>query len=560
VLRELHIRNLGVIGEAHVDFAPGLNVVTGETGVGKTLLVTSLALVCGSRAAARLVATGAEEASADAVVDLGSHVPAELQELGVDPGEDLILTRRVSADGKSRAWIGGRLVPVSVLSEVGCQLVEVHGQGAGFALANPATQLRAVDTLAGNEDPLEAYVDALRSLRALEAERAQLLQDEAARERESELLAFQADEIERAELQPVQDEHIADELSRLEHAERLSEVGAQVVELAGGDGGAGRLSEAHRALEAASGIDPSLRPLVERLAEAAMLADEAARDVRAWAESLEGNEARLDALRERKALIASLRRKYGGTVEEIVATGAAARARLDQLEGASERLQSVDAEAAGVKVEAEAFAAKLSERRRKAASKLTKMVLAELPALALPNAVFEAECSASPEWTEHGRDKIAFRFSESSSREPDLIGKVASGGELSRAMIAVTLALARAHSVPVLVFDEADQGIGGEAALELARRLQRLGRTHQVLVVSHLPQIAAFADRHIAVRRTASGVEVDVVTEQDRIAEISRMLAGLESSDLARAHAAELIELADTEREIKNPAGGRRVG
>jgi DNA repair protein RecN (Recombination protein N) len=221
-------------------------------------------------------------------------------------------------------------------------------------------------------------------------------------------------------------------------------------------------------------------------------------------------------------------------------------------------LQSVAVEAAAVRTEAEAVAAKLSERRRRAASKLTKMVSAELPALALPNAVFEAECSPSPEWTEHGRDRIAFRFTESKSREADLIGKVASGGELSRAMIAVTLALARAHSVPVLVFDEADQGVGGEAALELARRLQRLGRTHQVLVVSHLPQIAAFADRHIAVRRTASGVEVDVVTEQDRIAEISRMLAGLESSRTARAHAKELVELADREREGNPVASPQR--
>jgi DNA repair protein RecN (Recombination protein N) len=183
------------------------------------------------------------------------------------------------------------------------------------------------------------------------------------------------------------------------------------------------------------------------------------------------------------------------------------------------------------------------------------MVSAELPALALPKAVFEADCTPTEEWTEHGRDRVSFRFTESHEREPDLIGKIASGGELSRAMIAVTLALATAHSVPVLVFDEADQGVGGQAALELARRLSRLGRTHQVLVVSHLPQIAAFADRHLAVRRTAEGVAVETVTDDERISEISRMLAGLESSTSAQAHAGELVELAGRERSAV--AGGK---
>jgi DNA repair protein RecN (Recombination protein N) len=288
-----------------------------------------------------------------------------------------------------------------------------------------------------------------------------------------------------------------------------------------------------------------LPALVERLAEASALATDIAWDVRTWLETLEGDSSRIGALRERRALIASLKRKYG---DDVFGAGRRARARLDELETSTTRLSALDAEADRVRAAAQDIAARLSRKRRDAARRLTKMVGAELPALALPNAVFEAECSASEEWTESGRDKVAFRFTESSVRAPDLIGKVASGGELSRAMIAVTLALAQAHAVPVLVFDEADQGIGGEAALEVARRLARLGRTHQVLVVSHLPQIAAFADRHLAVRRTKSGVAIDVVTDDERVGEISRMLAGLESSKLARAHAGELIDLAAAQR------------
>jgi DNA repair protein RecN (Recombination protein N) len=226
----------------------------------------------------------------------------------------------------------------------------------------------------------------------------------------------------------------------------------------------------------------------------------------------------------------------------------AARNRLADLEAAGDRARDLDGAVARIRADTQRLADKLSHRRRAAAKKLTDMVARELPALALGNGVFEAECAASDEWTSTGRDRVEFRFSESRGRVPGPIGQVASGGELSRAMIAVTLALATAHAVPILVFDEADQGVGGEAALEVARRLARLGRTHQVLVVSHLPQIAAFADRHIALRRTQDGVAVDVVTAGRRVAEISRMLAGLESSSLARAHAGELIELAGRER------------
>jgi DNA repair protein RecN (Recombination protein N) len=500
--------------------------------------------VTGGRAPSRL-ASG-DEASVEAVVEVPADARSRLADAGVEVSEEAILARRVGADGRTKAWLDGRLVPVSVLSEIGETLIELHGQGAGFALAHASTQLRALDALAGNDDLLASYVEALRSLRAIHAERAQLSQDAAAVEREGELLAYQADEIERADLRPDEDEDVAEELSRLEHAERLSEAGARVLDLAGAEGAAGKLAEAHHAVEALASLDSRLPALVERLAEASALATDIAWDVRTWLETLEGDSSRIGALRERKALIASLKRKYG---EDVVGAGRRARARLDELETSTTRLSALDAEADRVRAAAQDIAARLSRKRRDAARRLTKMVGAELPALALPNAVFEAECSASEEWTESGRDKVAFRFTESSVRAPDLIGKVASGGELSRAMIAVTLALASSHRVPVLLFDEADQGVGGEAALDLARRLAKLARTHQVLVVSHLPQIAAFADRHIAVRRRDDDISVEALDGADRLAEVSRMLAGLGSSDLAKAHAAELLELAARERD-----------
>ncbi len=548
MLLEVHLRDLGLISEASVEFAPGLNVVTGETGVGKTLLVTSVALLAGSRGNARLVKAGADEAVVQAVIAPTPPVAERLGSAGIDANDELVIVRKLSKDGRSRAWIDGQLAPVSTLVDVGELVVEIHGQGAGFTLAQPPAQLAALDAFAGSDDILRSYRSALEKVRELEHEREALAVDERTRVRETELLAYQVDEIDRAQLTADEEERLDSDLPRLEHAERLSQTGEEVVALVGSDGAAGQLTEAHRALEAAAALDPSAAPIATRLGELASEAAEAAHDVRAWSEGLDPDAAHLEALRERRALIAGLKKKYGATIEEVLAFGEASREGMSQLESSAERIASIDGEIDGATKELDRVAADLSKRRRKAAKELTRLVSAELPALALPNGVFEIACEPG-ELTDSGRDRVSFLFSSSRSNAPDLIGKIASGGELSRAMIAVTLALASSHAVPVLLFDEADQGVGGEAALDLARRLARLARTHQVLVVSHLPQIAAYADRHISVRRSGDDIRVEALEGADRLAEISRMLAGVESSDLARGHAAELVDMARKERE-----------
>ncbi|MEX2394613.1 MAG: DNA repair protein RecN [Actinomycetota bacterium] len=541
MLLELHLAGLGVIADAQVTFAPGLNVVTGETGVVKTLLITSLGLLTGARGNARLVSTG-DEATVQAVIARGDWTPDEID--GID---DVLLVRRLGADGRSRAWVDGRLVPLSVLGEIGERLVEVHGQGAGFALAGAASQLAAVDALARNEAVLERYRTSLATLRDLERELHSLETDAAARERELDVLGYQLAEIDRAGLSVDEEEHIASAIPRLEHSERLSETGDEVARLVGSEGAAGELAQAHKMLDGAQAIDATLQPLVSRLADVSAEAAELARDVRAWGEVLASDPHELERLRERKALISSLKRKFGSDVTEILAFADAARERIAALEGSDDAIASLERRIDGARVDVSGLADDLSKRRAKAGKRLTKMVSSELPALALTNATFSVEIERG-EPTESGADRVTFLFSSSRSRPAEPIGKIASGGELSRAMVAVTLALARAHRVPVLVFDEADQGVGGQAALELGRRLQRLGGSHQVLVVSHLPQIAAFADRHIAIRRDGDAVRIDVLGEAERLAEISRMLAGLEGSDLAKAHAGELIDLAASER------------
>ncbi len=536
-----------MIGEASVEFSDGLNVVTGETGVGKTLLVTSLALLTGGRGHARLVREGARQAVVQGVLALSGSVRDDIASFHAGDPDELVVVRRLSEDGRSRAWVGDQIVGVSALAEIGGRLVEIHGQTAAFALAKPATQLAAIVALARYDDVLMRYRTALSAWRELEREQASLRQTEETRQRESELLAFQIDEIDRAELQPDEDDDVAAALSRLEHAERLRSIGVHVGALTGAEGATGLLAEAHKELASAAEIDRGVAPLLDRLGALALETAELARELRSWSETLDADPAQLEALRERKAFIASLKRKYAGTIDDILSTAAAARERLEELTNADERIATIDQAVVAASVEVERCAEELTKRRRRAAKELSKLVASELPALALPQARFSVE-HASTAPTEDGCDRFEFRFSSTSSRSPEPIEKIASGGELSRAMIAVTLALAHSHDIPILVFDEADQGIGGEAALELGRRLSRLARSHQVLVVSHLPQIAAFADRHIAVRRSGDDVRIDVLGGADRLSEISRMLAGLEGSKRARAHAAELLELAASER------------
>jgi DNA repair protein RecN (Recombination protein N) len=549
VLKELHIRDLGVIAEAFVPLGPGLNVFTGETGVGKTMIVTSLALLTGARGHTRLVRAGASEAVVQGVVGIPAGLDAWLSESGVDAAEELVVVRRLGADGRTRAWIGGQLSPVASLAEMGERIVEMHGQGAGFALARPSTQLAAIDTLAGNEDLLGSFRDALHRLRILEKERRSLRAEESTRERELELLTHQVGEIDRAALTPDEDDRLHAALTKLEHAERLGAIGASVLALVGPEGAAGALAEAHKILQTAAAIDADAAELITCLGDVAAETSELAREIRSWNQTLEADPAQLESLRERKALIATLKRKYGATVEDVLAAAEHARGRLAELAESGERSAAIDSAMQTANGETVAFAQELTKSRARAAKRLTKLVCSELPALALRGAKFKVTC-ASSEVTETGADRVDFRFSSSGSTPDEPIGKVASGGELSRAMIAVTLALARAHEVPVLVFDEADQGLGGEAALELGRRLARLGRSHQVLVVSHLPQIAAFADRHIAVRRRNDDIEVEVLDEKGRLAEVSRMLAGLSSSKSARAHASELLDLARSEKQV----------
>lgn len=548
MLIELHVRGLGPLADCSVAFSEGLNVLTGETGAGKTLLVTSLSLLGGARADAHM-----GDASMEAALRPTPALRGVLAARGFETDGEVVLARRTGT--RSRAWVSGSLVPAAVLAEIGELAFEVHGQGESFALARPQAQMDALDQFAGALEIRALYENQLASLRVLEEERDSILAEERERARTIDVLSFQVEEIGRARVEAGEDDAVAAQLARLENAERLGSLAAGALSLLGPDGAAGALDEARKELSAAAALDASLGPLADRAASIAAEGAELASDLRAWSETLDSDPATLEALRERAGLLAGLKRKYGDTLADVLGFAAQAGDRLAAMERAEGRLDEIQTDVTSTLRSLEETARRLTSKRRRGAANLSKLVASELPELALPAAVFEIVVESLRRDGEHGRDRVEFRFSAERSRPPGPLGRIASGGELSRVMIAVTLALAGTQRVPTLVFDEADQGVGGQAALELARRLSRLGRTHQVLVVTHLPQIAAFADRHLLVEKA----RVRAVEGAERVAEISRMLAGLGDSKRARAHAEELVAMAGAERNNTKPRGRGRV-
>jgi DNA repair protein RecN (Recombination protein N) len=599
VIEELRIRGLGVIDEAVLELHPGLTAVTGETGAGKTMVLTGLGLVLGAKADAGAVRRGAPRAEADARWALGDAAPdsaarTRAAEAGADLDDGaLLLGRTVSAEGRSRAFLGGRPVPASTLAEVGGELVAVHGQADQHHLASPARQRELLDRFGGPDlvAVRERYRSAYAALRAVEAEHAELTAAARERAREADLLRFGLDEIAAVAPEAGEEEVLARESDRLSHAESLLAAAHEARTSLAADGEddrrdvLGLLALARRALEGARAHDPLLGAASDQLAAAASTVADVAADLASYEDSVEADPARQDAVEHRRAALAALLRKYGETSAAVVEWSRQAAQRLAALDGTDERIVVLEGERAALRSELEADAVALHRGRGEAAGRLGAAVTAELVHLAMPHAAVDVRVvpAASPQgWlTVPGPDGAGVRCEPGPSGVDDVeillaphpgaelrpVARGASGGELSRVMLALEVALAGADPVPTFVFDEVDAGIGGRAAVEVGRRLARLARTSQVVVVTHLPQVAAFADRHLVVRKsddgsvTSSGV--GEVAGDDRVRELTRMLAGLEASDSGAAHARELLDLAAAERadapragrSVRNPAG-----
>lgn len=582
MLEEIRIQSLGVIESSTLELGPGLTVITGETGAGKTMIVTALGLLLGGRADSGAVRTGARAARVEGVVhavELPGLMSA-VEELGGEcEDQRVLLARNVSSEGRSRAFVGGASVPASHLSDLGESLVAVHGQSDQHRLLRPAAQRDALDRFGGDEvaSLLAAYTTLHAELAATEAELTEVVTTARERAREADLLRFGLDEVEAVSPEAGEDVVLAAEESRLGFADTLRTAAEQAREALSSDtGGPDALSAAGAARRVLDGVrdhDPAAADLADRLAEINYLLSDLAADVASYASGLETDPARLAGVSERRAALTALTRKYGETIDEVLAWSQKASARLMDLDSTDERIDELRDQRARLRGELATMAGKLSSARQACAARLGDVVTEELGLLAMPHArvtlaVTQNE-AAPPSGDETGSaplevdgrwlrfsvtgvDDVEFLLAANTGADARPLHKGASGGELSRVMLALEVALAGTSPVPTFVFDEVDAGVGGKAAVEVGRRLAMLARNAQVLVVTHLPQVAAFADRHVVVAKSSDGTVttsgLTVLEEGDRVRELSRMLAGMDESDTALAHARELLDAARAAR------------
>jgi DNA repair protein RecN (Recombination protein N) len=574
VIEELRIRCLGVIDDAVLEFSPGLTVVTGETGAGKTMVVTGLGLLLGSRADAGQVRRGADKATVEGSFQVGTDgsVGERIAAAGGSVEDDVaVLVRTVNAQGRSRAHVGGATAPVSVLGELAPALVTVHGQADQQRLLQPARQRELLDAYAASGNDLASYRTLFTELTEIERALAALVAERQARAQEADLLRFGLSEIADVDPQPGEDVTLRAEDQRLSHAEELHQAATTARSmLDSDDDGAvnALLARGRRALEAVRDHDPELGAISDRMAEVGYLAADLAADLTSYTEGAEVDPRRLAAISDRRAALAHLTRKYGSSVDEVLQWAEASAQRLEQLDATDDDVQRLTDELGTGRTELARRAAALSKRRTAAARRLEKRVTQELKELAMPDASLAVEVrqvesdsglllpdGRTVRSGQDGIDEVTILLRPHTDAPAQPLAKGASGGELSRVMLAVEVVLAGADEVPTFVFDEVDAGVGGRAAVEVGRRLAGLARTAQVIVVTHLPQVAAFADRHLAVTKSSSGLVtssgVTVLDDQGRAKELARMLAGLEDSALGQAHAAELMDLAAADKQAR---------
>lgn len=558
MLAELRIARLGVIDEAVLDLGPGFTAITGETGAGKTMVVTGLSLLLGTKADARLVRVGSRRAAVEGRFVPPQGVAKRLGSLGgeLDEGE-LIVARQIGGT-RSRAFAGGAQVPAAVAAGLLAEWVTLHGQSEQIRLSTPERQREVLDASAGAE--LAGVLDEYRRWYAERSRDAAELDAlvAAARERarEADALGFALAEIERVGPQPGEEDDLAAQAGRLQAADDLRLAGRTAAAALVGDdetsddapNALGLISAARKALELAGRRDEMLAGLGERVAEAAYVLGDVAAELSAYLADLDADPARLEWIAGRRAELAALLRKYGATTGEVVEWARAAGSRLEELGGSDERIGALSAAVAAADERLDALAGTLTRLRTAAAARLAKAAMAELAALAMPNARLEFRISAAPKLGPEGRDQVVLLFSANPGSDPAPLGRVASGGELSRVRLALEVVLAAGSVGQVFVFDEVDAGIGGAVALEVGARLARLARHAQVIAVTHLAQVAAFADVQFVVAKSSDGQVttsgVRRVDADERLGELARMMGGLEDVAAARAHAAELLAAA----------------
>ncbi|CAB4742758.1 unannotated protein [freshwater metagenome] len=565
-LEEISIRNLGAIEQSHLELGRGLNVLTGETGAGKTMILTALNLVLGGKSDSALVRHGADRLMATAHFSLPKSEQGSFEEIGAEVEDgSIIISRTVSADGKSKALCGGNAVPAGTLAELTSSLIEIHGQSANSQIVKAARQRELLDRFGGADiaKSLNVYQESFHIYGALK-ERLSALKASASK-RDGEIAELQEFVAAWSKLKASRGEcaATADEINRLSSVEdlRIASSGA-LANLDNEESGAlTSLHSARRFLEAAKGKDSKLEEIADRIAESLYILDDASTDLASYATGLEADPDRLNLLQERKAELNSFLKRWAGAGEAdeelvlLAAKAKSAKEAIADLQGGDERTAEIEAELLTAKKILLDAAKKLSSARSKAASTLSAEVTNEIKALAMPHTQFFAEVVTpdyagalkESDFTALGCDEISMQIQGQVEGPKIALGKGASGGEMSRIMLALEVVIAKSHPVGTYIFDEVDAGVGGKAAIEVGKRLHALSKSAQVIVVTHLPQVAAWADTHFLVSKSSDGTivasGVTRLSDSARIEEIARMLAGLEGSSSAQEHAAELLAL-----------------
>ena len=550
MLIELRIRDYAVIDDLTLEVGPGLSALSGETGAGKSIIVGALSLLLGERASSEVVRAGADRALVEAVFDVSMHphVQARIAELGIEAEDGLLILRReVAAAGRNRAWISGSPTTAKIVGEFGKALVDLHGQHEHQTLLKRDTQRSILDAFGGAEAAAADVAEVFDSLSGVEGR----LSDLRARRRElasqADFLRFQLRELSEADVGPEEDDSLEEESRRLEHSEELLGEATRIhIELYGGEGAlTERVSEVEGGLARMKQWDPSLEAAHEALKEAYHTLAQVGRDLGDYVGSVRHDPVRLEEVRERLDLIHTLKRKYGPSLSEVLQSRARFAAELDELEGGVWDEGQLTAEVERLRSELTAAATRLTALRKDAASELEAAAESLLPELGLPGATFEVSLETLPDIRSHGIETVEFLVSVNAGFAPTPLVRVASGGELSRVMLALKAILARVDQVPTLVFDEIDAGIGGQVASLVAQKLKDVARYHQVFVVTHLPQIACRAGTHLFVGKSDEGglaaTNVNALTGEVRVQEIARMLGGDPESERSQDHARELL-------------------
>ena len=553
MIEEISIRDLGVIADAKLRFGPGLTVLTGETGAGKTMVLTALGLLLGERSDTSAIRQGQDQIFVEGRWLIPNHAKAKqlVSEAGgvIEDGQ-LLVNRIVSRDGRSRSAIGGASAPVNILSSLGEQLVAVHGQSDQIRLKSAVAQREALDQFSGVAELLGKYRESFDEWKALEHRLVELRSASASKAAELEQLKEATSELERLNAQPGEDVALAEKAQRLTHSEELRVAASEAHELISSENeqtdAIALVGKARRILEAAAVNDPELGKIAETLRELGFQLGENAAALSGYLASSEsGGAEELDRVQQRRAELSAAMKKYGPTLDEVLSYYESSGKRLLDLDSSDEQISALSLEVDRLFAQVQDLAGQITAVRKHAALRLETAVTEELKTLAMGGATLVVAVDAGHDYQAHGVDQVSIQLAAYPGAEPRPIGKGASGGELSRIMLAIEVVLARTEQALTFIFDEVDAGVGGAAATEVGRRLAQLAKVAQVIVVTHLGQVAAFADQHLRVMKTVgeqyTASDVVALNGEDRVEEIARMLSGMSQSDVAKASARELI-------------------